>query len=113
MTRIQVFDPPLCCSTGVCGPEVDEGLVAFAADAAWAIRKGVLLDRFNLARQPMAFAEAPLVREVLEGHGPEALPVILVDGAVVLHGRYPTRVELAQWAGIALPPSRALPLAGA
>lgn len=112
MTHIQVYDPPLCCSTGVCGTEVDQGLVNFAADAAWAVRKGVLLDRYNLAQQPMAFAEEPLVREVLEQHGPEALPVILVDGAMVLRGRYPSRGELAQWAGVTLPPSRALPLAG-
>jgi hypothetical protein len=23
MPKVQVFDPPMCCSTGVCGPEVD------------------------------------------------------------------------------------------
>ena len=112
MTRIQVFDPPLCCSTGVCGPEVDQRLVTFAADAAWAVRAGVTLERFNLAHQPMAFAEQPAVREVLEGAGPEALPLVLVDDAIALRGRYPTRAELAEWAGVALAPARSLPIAG-
>ncbi|HEX9165653.1 MAG TPA: arsenite efflux transporter metallochaperone ArsD [Gemmatimonadales bacterium] len=112
MTRIQVYDPPLCCSTGVCGPEVDDRLIAFAADAAWAARRGMELERFNLAHDPMAFADQPLVREALEQSGPEVLPLVLVDGDIALSGRYPSRAELAQWAGVSLPPSRPLPLAG-
>ena len=35
--RIEVFDPAMCCSTGVCGTDVDQNLVTFAADAAWAV----------------------------------------------------------------------------
>ena len=31
MTHLQVFDPPMCCSTGVCGPQVDPELPRFAA----------------------------------------------------------------------------------
>jgi hypothetical protein len=113
MTRIQVFDPPLCCSTGVCGAEVDQQLVTFAADAAWALRQGLTLERFNLAQQPVAFAERPLVREFLESAGPGGLPLVLLDGAVAMSGRYPSRAELAAWGGVALPPSRSLPLASA
>jgi len=112
MTQIQIFDPPLCCSTGVCGPEVDDRLVAFAADVAWALRAGVALERFNLAQQPTAFAERPLVREFLEAAGPEGLPLVLRDGVIALSGRYPSRAELASWAGVTLPPARSLPLAG-
>ena len=54
---IQVFDPALCCSTGVCGADVDQALVSFSADAAWAKLNGAQIERFNLAQQPMAFAE--------------------------------------------------------
>ncbi len=32
MTTIEVFDPAMCCSTGVCGPQVDPDLARFAAD---------------------------------------------------------------------------------
>jgi hypothetical protein len=112
MRQIQVFDPPLCCSTGVCGTEVDQRLVTFAADAAWATRKGVALERFNLAHEPMDFAGNPLVREFLEVSGPEALPLVLRDGVIAMSGRYPTRAELAEWAGLPLPASRPLPVAG-
>ena len=100
MTSIQVFDPALCCSTGVCGVEVDQHLVEFSADADWVKQNGVTLERFNLAQQPMAFAENPLVKSYLERSGAEALPLILVDGDIALAGRYPTRVELARWADI-------------
>ena len=31
---IQIFDPALCCASGVCGTDVDQALVSFAADAA-------------------------------------------------------------------------------
>jgi hypothetical protein len=100
MKNIQVFDPVLCCSTGVCGTEVDQALVSFAADVAWAKQHGAQIERFNLAQQPMAFAENAAVKHFLERSGHEALPLILVDGEIALAGRYPSRMELARWAGI-------------
>lgn len=103
MKKIRVFDPALCCSTGVCGIEVDQFLVDFSADLAWANTNGAQIERFNLAQQPLAFAENPTVKSFLERSGHEALPLILVDGEVALAGRYPNRAELARWTGIALP----------
>ncbi|MFA5924708.1 MAG: arsenite efflux transporter metallochaperone ArsD [Methylococcaceae bacterium] len=100
MTNIQVFDPALCCSTGVCGVDVDQQLVGFSADVDWAKQNGAQIERFNLAQQPMAFAENPIVKSFLERSGAEALPLILVDNEVALAGRYPNRDELARWAGI-------------
>ena len=101
MKSIQVFDPSLCCSNGVCGVDVDQALVSFSADVGWAKQNGAQLERFNLAQQPMAFAENPAVKSFLERSGHEALPLILLDGEVALAGRYPSRGELARWADIA------------
>ena len=101
MNTIQVFDPALCCSTGVCGVEADQALITFAADVDWAKQNGAHIERFNLAQQPMAFAENATVKGFLERSGQEALPVILVDGDIALAGRYPNRAELARWAGVA------------
>ncbi|MDP3672646.1 MAG: arsenite efflux transporter metallochaperone ArsD [Telluria sp.] len=111
MKTIQVFDPALCCSTGVCGVDVDQALVSFSADVAWAGQNGAGIERFNLAQQPMAFAENATVRGFLERSGQEALPLILVDGEVALAGRYPSRAELARWAGLAQPAAEAAPAA--
>ena len=101
MTTIQVYDPALCCSTGVCGVDVDQELVGFSADVDWAKQNGAHIERFNLAQQPMAFAENQLVKGYLERSGADALPLILVDGEVALAGRYPQRSELSRWTGIA------------
>jgi hypothetical protein len=100
MKTIQIFDPALCCSTGVCGVDVDQALVSFSADVDWAKQNGAHIERFNLARQPVAFAENSTVRGFLERSGQEALPLILVDGEVALAGRYPSRAELARWVGV-------------
>lgn len=100
MKTIQIYDPAMCCSSGVCGTEVDQALVDFAADAQWAAQQGAALERFNLAKQPMAFAENKVVKDMLERAGQKCLPITLLDGALALAGRYPTRDDLAQWLGI-------------
>jgi hypothetical protein len=104
MKTLQVFDPALCCSSGVCGTEVDQKLVTFLADVDWVKQNGVHIERFNLAQQPMAFADNTVVKGLLERSGEGALPVILLDGELALAGRYPSRDELARWAGIAVAP---------
>ena len=99
MTQVQVFDPALCCSSGVCGTDVDQKLVDFSADVDWAKQQGAHIERFNLAQQPMAFAQSAAVKGLLERSGEAALPITLVDGEVAFAGRYPTRDDLARWIG--------------
>jgi hypothetical protein len=100
MKKIQIFDPALCCSTGVCGVDVDQQLVDFSADVDWVKQHGAEIERFNLAQQPMVFAENSTVRGFLERSGQDALPLILVDGEIALAGRYPSRSELTHWTNI-------------
>lgn len=103
MTAVQVFDPAMCCSTGICGPTVDPKLVRFAADLDWLQSRGVAVERFNLAQQPAAFAADVDVRRELEAKGEDALPLVKVDGKVRGVGIYPTRAALAEWTGIEAP----------
>lgn len=103
MSAIQIFDPALCCSSGVCGQDVDAHLVQAAADIDWAKGLGAQIERFNLAQQPLVFAQNEAVRGFLERSGQDALPVTVLDGQVVLAGRYPSRQQLSQWAGIGAP----------
>src|ERR1035437_10637641 len=99
MKKVQVFDPALCCSSGVCGTDVDQKLVDFSAVVDWAKQQGLAIERFNLAQQPMAFAENAAVKGLLDRSGETALPVTLVDGEVAFAGRYPSRADLARWIG--------------
>lgn len=108
MKKVQVFDPALCCSSGVCGTDVDQKLVDFSADADWAKQNGAHIERFNLAQQPMAFAESAVVKALLERSGESALPITLIEGELALAGRYPSRDELLHWsemAPVAAPPT--------
>jgi AhpD family alkylhydroperoxidase len=103
MTTVHVFDPPMCCSTGVCGPSVDPQLVRFAADLDWLHSQGITVERFNLSQQTGAFAKDDVVRSALAKHGETALPLVKVDGEVKSSGVYPSRDELAAWAGLQAP----------
>ena len=102
MAQVQVFDPAMCCSTGVCGPAVDPSLARFAADLEWLKTEGVEVQRFNLAQEPAAFVANPAVAEALRG-GIGALPLVLVDGKIVTRGAYPSREALAASVGLEAP----------
>jgi len=99
MPKLEVYDPPMCCSSGVCGPSVDPVLPRFAADLKWLEGRGVEVARFNLAQQPGAFAGNETVKRALGENG-DGLPLILVDGRIVSRAVYPTRKELAALVGI-------------
>jgi AhpD family alkylhydroperoxidase len=104
MSKVQVFDPPMCCPSGVCGPEVDPALVRFAADLEWLKSQGVEVERFNLAQEPAAFVGNPVVAQAIRGKD-DGLPLILVDGKIVAQGSYPSREVLGELAGISVPKS--------
>lgn len=100
---LKIYDPPMCCSTGVCGPEVNPALVRFGADLKWIEGQGIKVERYNLSQSPMAFAENDLVRSWLTDKGEDALPLIIVDDKVAVSGRYPERAELANILGLGEP----------
>jgi hypothetical protein len=100
MISVRVFDPAMCCSTGICGPSVDPRLARFAADLNWLKNQGVAVERFNLSQQPGAFADDATVKTALETKGEAGLPLVKVNGEVKSSGTYPSRVELAAWAGV-------------
>lgn len=95
--HIEIFDPALCCSSGVCGPQVDPVLVRFASDLRWLQENGCSVRRFNLGQTPAAFVQNETVRAELNQAGEAALPLTLVDGRVAVRGRYPGREEMQAW----------------
>ena len=100
MPVISVYEPALCCSTGVCGPGLDQALVTFTADVDHLKSLGADISRHNLASDPAAFAGNDSVRSFLEVAGSEGLPLTMVDGLTVMTGTYPTRVQLLRSAGL-------------
>ncbi len=104
MAKVQVFDPAMCCSTGVCGPQVDPALARFAADLEWLKTNGAEVERYNLSQERAAFVANAAVTAAMRARD-DALPLLLVDGNIVSQGSYPERGALAELAGIALPKS--------
>ena len=68
MKKLTVFDPAMCCSTGVCGPDPDQALIDFASDFDWLKAHGVPAERWNLANQPMAFVLNHKASEIGRAH---------------------------------------------
>ncbi|MDX2037762.1 MAG: arsenite efflux transporter metallochaperone ArsD [Isosphaeraceae bacterium] len=100
MAKFEVFDPPMCCSTGICGPSVDPVLPRFAADLDWLRRRGLSVARYNLSQQPAEFVANSTVTAALQEFGNDCLPLILLDGRIVSKGVHPDRSELARLAGL-------------
>jgi len=100
MKTLTIFDPAMCCSTGICGAEIDQKLVDFAANLDWLKSEGVEVKRINLSQEPALFAENEQVKTVLEKSGVEGLPVILADDEMQSSGEYPDRAKLAQMVGV-------------
>lgn len=107
MRSIRLYEPALCCDTGVCGPDVDQALIDFTADLNHLKGLGVDIERHNLANDPAAFAENDTVRAYLEVAGSDGLPLTLVDGVTAMTGGHPTRSQLLSLAG--LPESQTVP----
>ena len=100
MKTLTVYDPAMCCSTGICGTDIDQKLVDFAADLDWLKSEGIEVRRINLSQEPALFAENEQVKNILQNDGVEGLPVILADDEMQSCGQYPDRVALAQMVGV-------------
>jgi len=79
---IKVYDPPMCCSSGVCGPNVNSALVEFSGALKSLVEHGIGVERWNLSQEPQAFAENSQVKEQLTKLRKDALPLIwtICDG---------------------------------
>jgi hypothetical protein len=95
MAKVEIFDPSMCCSTGVCGTDVDPTLSRFAADIEWLATQGVVVQRATLAQEPGKFAANVAVRNALVINGTGVLPAVVVDGVLKSTGAYPAREEMA------------------
>jgi len=109
MSLVEVFDPPMCCSSGVCGLTVDPLLAAFAADVEYLGSHGVTVTRHNLSQDPQPFVANARVLELMQREGEACLPIVLVNGEELGHGAYPRREELARAAGLVAGASAAKP----
>jgi len=99
MSKMVIYDPAMCCSTGVCGPSVNPELLRAAAVIENLKKAGIVVSRHNLSAEPQAFMQSETVSDALNKSGVDVLPITMVDGKIVKTGGYPTNEEFSEWLG--------------
>jgi len=101
MLKLEVFDPAMCCATGICGNNVDPKLVTFASDLEWLKKQGIDVMRHGLSFEPNEFVKNEDVKTTLQKEGNDSLPIVVADNQLVYKGIYPSREQLAKICNIA------------
>lgn len=96
MKKMIIFDPAMCCSTGVCGPGVDTELLRVSTVLNNLKKKGIVIERHNLTNNPQVFVDNKVINELLNTEGVDVLPVTIVDNEVVKTKAYPTNEEFCK-----------------
>ena len=102
MKTIEIFDPAMCCPTGLCGTNIDPNLMRIAVIVDNLKKKGINVTRHNLKDEPQIYVTNTKVNELLQSKGVDALPITLVDGEVAVIGTYPTTKQMSEWSGVNL-----------
>ncbi len=97
MKKLEIFEPALCCSTGVCGPEPDQHLIELQNIINWLKKGNIDVQRYAINQQPLAFTKNEKVRDFIRANGPGKLPIIILDGEIKKTEDYPTPDELKTW----------------
>lgn len=96
MKKMIIFDPAMCCSTGVCGPSVNPELLRVATTLNKLNNKGIIVDRYNLASSPQAFVDNSTINTLINSEGIDILPVTILDNEVVKIKEYPSNNEFCE-----------------
>ncbi|MGB8451252.1 MAG: arsenite efflux transporter metallochaperone ArsD [Anaerocolumna sp.] len=100
MKKILIFEPAMCCSTGLCGVGVDPELLRISTALNTLKKKGIHVERYNLSNSPQEFVNNKAINEFIHINGVDELPATVVDGQIVITGRYPSNEEFSNLLGI-------------
>lgn len=100
MKKMSIYEPAMCCSTGLCGVGVDPELLRISTVLNTLKQKGIEVSRYNLTSAPMEFVNSKAVNDFVNANGPDKLPVTLLDGNIIISGRYPTNAEFTKLLGL-------------
>lgn len=102
MKKMIIFEPAMCCSTGICGPGVDPELLRISTVINNLKSKGIVVERFNLSNDPQIFIENKVINKVINDDGVDKLPVTIVDDVIVKTDKYPTNEEICKLLNVTL-----------
>lgn len=105
MKNLSIYDPAMCCPTGMCGVSIDPEFLRVATVLHTLKRNGIEIHRYNLSSTPEEFVKNTVVNDYINQNGADVLPLTVLDNAIVLTKRYPTNDEIIKLLGL---PSSAL-----
>lgn len=95
--EMKIYDPALCCPTGLCGVNIDPELMRIAVVMETLKKKGIVVERFNLRDNPQVYVEHKVINDCLMNESVEVFPITTLDGEIVLKKSYPTNAQIAEW----------------
>ncbi len=93
MRKMSIYEPAMCCETGLCGVSIDPELLRISTLLSTLKKNGIVVQRYNLSNAPQEFVNNKAVNELINIKGVDELPAIVVDGEIIITGRYPTNEE--------------------
>ncbi|MDF2486535.1 MAG: arsD [Herbinix sp.] len=97
MKKLQIFEPAMCCDTGLCGVGVDPELLRLSTLLNSLKKNGVIVERFNLSSAPLEFITNKKVNVLIQEKGVEILPLAALEGEIIITGRYPSNEEFVNY----------------
>lgn len=94
MKKMIIFEPAMCCPTGICGPSIDPELLRMSTVVSNLRKNGVKLSRYNLSGNPEKFIGEPDINRAISEKSVDCLPITVVDGEIVKIGSYPSNDEI-------------------
>lgn len=100
MKKMSIYEPAMCCDTGLCGVGIDPELLRISTVLSALRKNGVAIDRFNLNSEPMAFVNNEIINSFINEKGVDELPAVMLDGKIIITGRYPSDEEIISFLDI-------------
>ncbi len=97
MKKLQIFEPAMCCSTGLCGVGVDPELLRISTVLDMLKKNGIVVERFNLSNAPEVFVTNNLVNSYIQSKGVDGLPIVVLDDEIIIAKRYPSNNEFIEY----------------
>lgn len=95
--KIIIYDPPMCCSTGVCGPSPDQTLINLQDTLEKVKEMGAEVERCLITQSPQKFRDNPAVIKLIQEQQLKALPITTYNGKIVKTGAYLTLAEFKKF----------------
>lgn len=93
---VEIFDPPMCCPTGICGPTIDQELLDVNEMVKDIKDAGYQVERYQMTSHPAKFTGNPEVMALIRKKQMEALPIILLRGKIFAEGYYPNSTAIKE-----------------